>query len=101
MADILRERGHRVIVAGSLAAALAAADEGSGIDLVVSDLGLPDGSGLTLMRELKDRYGLAGIAVSGYGTEEDRRQSADAGFAAHLTKPITVDRLLDEIRRAP
>jgi CheY-like chemotaxis protein len=68
---------------------------------VVSDLGLPDGSGLTLMRELRDRYGLAGIAVSGYGTEEDRRQSADAGFSAHLTKPITVDRLLDEIRRAP
>jgi two-component system CheB/CheR fusion protein len=100
MADILRERGHRVIVAGSLAAALAAADEGSGIDLVVSDLGLPDGNGLTLMRELRDRYGLAGIAVSGYGTEEDRRQSADAGFSAHLTKPITVDRLLDEIRRA-
>jgi two-component system CheB/CheR fusion protein len=101
MADILRERGHRVIVAGSLAAALAAADEGSRIDLVVSDLGLPDGSGLSLMRELKDRYGLPGIAISGYGMEEDRRQSAAAGFSAHLTKPITVDRLLDEIRRAP
>jgi PAS domain S-box-containing protein len=99
MADILRERGHRVTVAGSLAAALAAADEGSGIDLVVSDLGLPDGSGLTLMRELKGRYGLPGIAVSGYGTEEDRRQSAAAGFSGHLTKPITVKRLLDEIRR--
>ena len=101
MADILRERGHRVVVAGSLAAALAAADEGSGIDLVVSDLGLPDGSGLTLMRELKARYGLPGIAVSGYGTEEDRRQSAAAGFSSHLTKPITLDRLLDEVRRIP
>jgi CheY-like chemotaxis protein len=53
------------------------------------------------MRELKNRYGLAGIAISGYGTEEDRRQSAAAGFSAHLTKPITIDRLLDEIRRAP
>jgi two-component system CheB/CheR fusion protein len=99
MADILRGLGHRVTVAGSLAGGLAAAADGVGIDLVISDLGLPDGSGLTLMRELKDRYGLPGIAVSGYGTEEDRRQSAAAGFSAHLTKPITIDRLLGEIRR--
>jgi CheY-like chemotaxis protein len=101
MAEILRERGHRVVVAGSLGGALAAADEGSGINLVISDLGLPDGSGLTLMRELKARYGLPGIAISGYGMEEDLRQSAAAGFSVHLTKPITIDRLLDEIRLAP
>jgi PAS domain S-box-containing protein len=98
MAELLREHGHRVVVAGSQAAALAAAAD-SGIDLVISDLGLPDGSGLTLMRELQDRHGLTGIAVSGYGTEEDRRQSLAAGFSAHLTKPLTIDRLLDEIRR--
>ena len=98
IADLLRERGHRVVVAGSLAAGRAAAEE-AGIDLVVSDLGLPDGSGLTLMRELKERYGLPGIAVSGYGTEEDRRESAAAGFSAHLTKPVTIDALLGWIRR--
>ncbi|HEX3130852.1 MAG TPA: ATP-binding protein [Thermoanaerobaculia bacterium] len=98
MAEILRGHGHRVALASSLGSALEAA-AGGGIDLVISDLGLPDGSGFTLMRELKDRYGLTGIAVSGYGTEEDRRQSAAAGFSGHLTKPITIDRLLAEIRR--
>jgi PAS domain S-box-containing protein len=104
LAEILRERGHRVVVAGSIASAqeaalLAAADGGSRIDLVISDLGLPDGSGLALMSELRDRYGLLGIAVSGYGTGEDRRQSAAAGFSGHLTKPVTLERLFDEIRR--
>ena len=103
IAELLRERSHHVAVAGSVAAALeiaaAAAAEGSGLDLVISDLGLPDGSGHTLMRELKDRYGLAGIALSGYGTEQDLRESETAGFAAHLTKPISLDTLLAEIRR--
>jgi PAS domain S-box-containing protein len=113
IAELLRDRGHRVVVAGSVAAGLeaaagemrpAAAGEmrpaaGAGIDLVISDLGLPDGSGLDLMRALKERYGLNGIAFSGYGTDEDRRQSAAAGFAAHLTKPVTFEALLDAIRR--
>jgi PAS domain S-box-containing protein len=98
VADLLRDLGHRVEVAGSVAAALAAA--GPGIDLVISDLGLPDGSGLDLMRALKGSHGLRGIALSGYGTEEDRRQSEAAGFTAHLTKPVSLDTLLAEIRRA-
>jgi two-component system CheB/CheR fusion protein len=101
VAEILRERGHRVTVARSVAAALAAAADDSSLDLVISDLGLPDGNGFTLMRELKDLYGLTGIAVSGYGTEEDRRQSAASGFSGHLTKPITLEELFAEIRKNP
>jgi CheY-like chemotaxis protein len=97
IAELLRDRGHRVVVAGSVAAGLEAAH--AGIDLVISDLGLPDGSGLDLMRALKERYGLTGIAFSGYGTDEDRRQSAAAGFSAHLTKPVTFEVLLTEVRR--
>jgi PAS domain S-box-containing protein len=97
--DLLREQGHHVLAAGSIATALERAAETPGIDLVISDLGLPDGDGRTLMRELRDRYGLTGIAFSGYGTEEDRRESKEAGFAAHLTKPVTLDALLAEIRR--
>jgi CheY-like chemotaxis protein len=88
-------------VARSVAAALAAAADDSSLDLVISDLGLPDGNGFTLMRELKDLYGLTGIAVSGYGTEEDRRQSAASGFSGHLTKPITLEELFAEIRKNP
>jgi CheY-like chemotaxis protein len=85
-------------VAGSVTAAEAAA-EGTVLDLVISDLGLPDGSGHALMRKLKDRYGLTGIALSGYGTEEDRRESEAAGFAAHLTTPVSLDTLLAAIRQ--
>ncbi|HYO13074.1 MAG TPA: ATP-binding protein [Thermoanaerobaculia bacterium] len=98
MAGLLEVLGHRVTVAGTVAEALAAAaalqdGPGQGIDLLVSDLGLPDGSGLDLMRELSHRYGLKGIALSGYGMEEDLRRSREAGFEKHLTKPINVDSL--------
>ena len=102
MADLLRLLGHRVEVAGSVAAALATAEAHAqaGFDLVVSDLGLPDGSGLELMGELTRRYGLKGIAVSGYGMEEDIRKSREAGFERHLTKPINLQTLETAIRQA-
>ena len=76
--------------------ALAAAERHSrddGLDLVVSDLGLPDGTGLDLMAELRDRYGVRGIALSGYGMEEDVLKSLAAGFERHLTKPIDLQAL--------
>jgi hypothetical protein len=97
MADLLRALGHEVRVAGTVAAGLAAAkaalESGEGIDLVISDLGLPDGTGMDLMRELVARYGLRGIALSGYGTEEDVRRSLEAGFTRHLTKPVNFQAL--------
>jgi signal transduction histidine kinase/ActR/RegA family two-component response regulator len=102
LADLLRLMGHEVAVAGSVAAGLAAAAEGSaagGVDLVVSDLGLPDGSGQDLMRELVRRYGWKGIALSGYGMEEDVHRSREAGFARHLTKPVALEALRAAIRQ--
>lgn len=91
LSDLLEIMGHRPIVAGSVAQALAAAEREAGaIDLVISDLGLPDGGGHDLMRELVRRHGLTGIALSGYGMEEDVRQSLEAGFSRHLTKPVTM-----------
>lgn len=104
MADLLGGFGHQVTVAGGVAAALAAvADLANGdgrpaLDLVISDLGLPDGNGQELMRELSRRYGLKGIALSGYGMEEDRSKSLQAGFSRHLTKPIHPSALRDVIR---
>ena len=68
-------------------------------DLVISDLGLPDGSGLEIMRETKMRYGLRGIAISGYGSDGDLRESEEAGFDAHLTKPISFQALKTAIHR--
>jgi signal transduction histidine kinase/ActR/RegA family two-component response regulator len=108
LTDLLRERGYRVTVAGTIVDALAAAAlaEAAGvqgrsgtIDLVVSDLGLPDGSGQDLMRELVRRFHVRGIALSGYGMEEDVQRSRDAGFDLHLTKPVTLDVLEAAIRQ--
>jgi PAS domain S-box-containing protein len=104
MADLLGGFGHQVTVAGGVAAALAAVaglangDARPPLDLVISDLGLPDGNGQDLMRELSRRYGLKGIALSGYGMEEDRAKSLQAGFARHLTKPIHPSALQEVIR---
>jgi PAS domain S-box-containing protein len=101
MADLLREMGHQVTVAGSVAAGLAAAASHAGrIDLVLSDLGLPDGTGLDLMSELHGLYGVKGIALSGYGMEEDVRKSLEAGFDRHLTKPINLQALQTAIQDA-
>jgi signal transduction histidine kinase len=94
MADLLRALGHEVTVAESLGSALSAAEaQGGRFDLVISDLGLPDGTGLDLMRELSGRYGLKGIALSGYGMEEDVLRSREAGFSKHLTKPVDMQAL--------
>lgn len=92
---LLRRAGHHVITAGLLADARAAAAAHS-FDAVISDLGLPDGTGIELMAELRARYGLRGVMLSGYGMEEDLRRSREAGFIAHLVKPIDVK----ELRRA-
>jgi len=99
LAELLRLLGYRVKVAGSVAAALDLAAL-NGIDLVISDLGLPDGSGFDLMRELGARHGLRGIALSGYGMEEDVQRSREAGFETHLTKPVNLQTLQEAIRRA-
>jgi two-component system CheB/CheR fusion protein len=101
-AELLRASGYEVTVAGSVREGLAAAAEGvarGGLDLVISDLGLPDGHGYELMREIVDRHGVPGIALSGYGMEEDVRQSREAGFSRHLTKPVNLQALRETIRQ--
>jgi CheY-like chemotaxis protein len=52
---------------------------------------------LDLMQQLRARYGLKGIALSGYGMEDDVRRSLSVGFCAHLTKPVSSEALLDAI----
>ena len=95
---ILRNAGFDVSHAGTLADARALAS-GRRFDLLVSDLGLPDGSGLELMKQLRETHGMQGIALSGFGTEDDVAASTAAGFAAHLTKPVDWERLRAEIER--
>ena len=92
---VLKKQGHQVTAASSLAAARDAAAAG-GFDLLLSDIELPDGTGLDLIRELAPR-GIAGIALSGYGSADDVRNSRDAGFALHLVKPVLAHVLEDGI----
>jgi signal transduction histidine kinase len=68
-------------------------------DLLICDIGLPDMSGLEVMRQLKSQYGLRGIALSGYGMDEDIERSKHAGFEVHLTKPINLQILEETVRR--
>lgn len=95
---ILERSGHTVRTAGDVASALAAAEE-ERFDLVVSDVGLPDASGYVLMRSLAERHGFPGVAMSGYGMDEDVRRSLEAGFGAHLVKPVDVGVLEQTIHR--
>ena len=79
----------------------ARANVAADLDLLISDIELPDGTGLELMREIGDEQNLPGIAMSGFGSEEDVRFSREAGFAVHLTKPIDLARLeaaIDAVR---
>jgi two-component system, chemotaxis family, CheB/CheR fusion protein len=90
----LSSEGYQVRRAGDVATALDMATAGT-FDLLISDLGLPDGSGIDLMRELRSRGSkLRGIALSGYGQDQDIQQSHEAGFAAHILKPVDMDHFL-------
>jgi len=103
MQELLSVFGHRVTVANNARdalAAAAAAQAGAGgqeIDIVISDVGLPDISGHELMTELRSRYQVPGIALSGYGMDEDIQRSREAGFERHLTKPVNLQLLQDAI----
>ncbi len=89
---VLTRRGHEVFAADSAAAALELASRQE-VDLLISDIGLPDRSGLELMAELSRSRGIRGIALSGYGAEGDLERSRIAGFIGHLTKPVEIPAL--------
>jgi CheY-like chemotaxis protein len=89
---LLEAASHRISSAATADEALKLA-ETNRFDLVISDLGLPDLTGHELMRRLHARFGLPGIALSGYGMENDVEESRKSGFKYHLTKPVSFDRL--------
>jgi PAS domain S-box-containing protein len=92
LAHLLMRRHFTVLTAASLAEARAVAGKNK-IDLLISDIGLPDGNGYDLMSEMRKAFGLKGIALTGYGMEDDVLQSKQAGFVAHLTKPVRIQSL--------
>ncbi len=99
MSRLLASDGHSVRLAPDVASGLRLAGEQK-FDLLISDLSLPDGSGLDLMRTLRQRGStLTGISLSGYGQEQDIAESHESGFATHLTKPVLYDVLEATIRQ--
>ena len=97
MVRLLTKRGYSVTAVSSIQEALAALER-TPVDLLVSDVGLPDGTGRELMEQIRRKRTLPGIALSGYGTESDLAKSAAVGFSVHLTKPIDIERLDREIQ---
>ena len=93
LAKLLARAGHAVSTAGTVQDALAMFAVGA-IDVVISDLGLPDGSGVELMQKMHRIRLIPAIAISGYGMEEDLVRTKEAGFIAHLIKPIHLEELL-------
>jgi PAS domain S-box-containing protein len=87
VAHLLTNRKIAVVLASSAAEALEVARI-KPVDLVISDIGLPESDGYELMRKLRTAYGYTGIALSGYGTQNDIDRSRNAGFMLHLTKPV-------------
>ncbi|MEP6604091.1 MAG: ATP-binding protein [Spartobacteria bacterium] len=96
MLRLLRKRGHRVELAHTKAAALALRRIMT-FDVVISDLGLPDGNGYEVMEAFRDSPRTVGIALSGYGMDADVQRSRQAGFSFHLTKPVDTHRLYETL----
>ncbi|HXC35086.1 MAG TPA: response regulator [Candidatus Acidoferrales bacterium] len=92
LASLLARRNYDVVAAGSVHEARKLAKERS-FDLLITDIGLPDGNGYDLMNELGKEKPLRGIALTGYGMEHDVARSENAGFDAHLTKPVRIQSL--------
>lgn len=92
LAGLLMRRRFDVVAAATAAEARALAVTRN-FDLLITDIGLPDGNGYDLMSELGKKNRLRGIALTGYGMEHDVARSENAGFDAHLTKPVRIQSL--------
>jgi PAS domain S-box-containing protein len=98
LTKLLTSYGCKVTAAASVKEAVAAAEHDT-FDLLLSDIGLPDGSGMDVMKHMAARSNIRGIALSGFGQDEDLRRSREAGFATHLTKPVNFQTLRDVIKK--
>lgn len=99
LTSLLRRRGYFVQAARSVQGALElAANER--FDVLVSDIGLPDGSGIDLMQAINSEHPIFGIALTGFGMEEDVRRSHAVGFHHHLIKPVDLNRLDSLLQRS-
>jgi CheY-like chemotaxis protein len=95
LASELRSAGLSVVEERRASAALQSLAEHRP-DLILLDIGMPDMNGYDVARQLRADPGLNAttlVALTGYGSEDDRRRSRAAGFDGHLVKPIDFDAL--------
>ena len=103
LTNLLRRRGYHVQSALNFQSALDLGTKHE-FDVLISDLALPDGNGTDLMQTLHSTRPLLGIALTGFGMEDDIRKCREAGFQHHLVKPIDLnklDLLIQESAAAP
>lgn len=100
LAKLLRSSRHEVKTATTVKAALELAAEWE-FDVLLCDIGLPDGTGWDLMRQFPpNRRSFKALALSGFAADDDIQKSRDAGFIDHLAKPINIEQLRRSIRMA-
>jgi PAS domain S-box-containing protein len=92
MSRLLRARGYSVETCATVAEALKIAS-GRHFNLILSDIGLPDGTGIDLIRQIREHSSIPAIALTGFGMDQDIKRYKEAGFDAHLTKPVNIQKL--------
>jgi CheY-like chemotaxis protein len=96
---LLIHRGHLVAATHDVRSAVEAAARNK-FDLLISDIALPDGTGMDLMMQVRAISNIPGIAISGFGNNGDIERSLRAGFSEHLIKPVKLEDLEAAIERA-
>ena len=103
LVTILAGSGASVATAGSSAEALSVLEK-ERPQLLITDIGLPDEDGYALLARVRSLPvsrggGIPAIALTGYGSEDDRAQSRKHGFQAHLTKPVQLEDMVAMVAR--
>ena len=87
LSRLLTHFGHDITMADSTQSALAMVDSNE-YDVLLSDIGLPDGTGYDIISHAKQKGSVKGVALTGFGSSEDIQRGKEAGFDYHLTKPV-------------
>jgi CheY-like chemotaxis protein len=92
LSRLLTHFGHHVLTADNVRSALDIVGSGE-IDVLVCDIGLPDGSGYDVISQTRRTRPIKAVALTGFGADEDLRRSKEAGFDFHLVKPVDLQEL--------
>ena len=98
LSRLLAHFGHEVVTAENIRSALQilAAEE---IDVLLCDIGLPDGSGYEVIAQARRKRPIKAVAITRFGTDEDVGRSKQAGFDFHLVKPVDLHELQTVLER--